>query len=244
MQFYIPPFFPGLPPSIPSLLSSYLLPYTSPLSLAPGSFASLSRFGWSPSIPRLFICPQISEKQWQTHNSIMWTKTWRTLSFDSPFFQRHQRSIWTPRRCSEEWCVLREEEEVEERMRCREFIDWWCSLTFHVCHQSQKLTRATVSPFSRRLKKDAAVKVKVMMSSSLWGVRQKIKKPLTGVRGRGHSSHLVCRTSGFLLLSPPPPSPSHLHGAFLFRASSESHGCRAQMLPSSRFHSNPHSAAV
>lgn len=26
----------------------------------------------------------------------------------------------------------------------------------------------------------------------------------------------MCRTSGFLLLGPPPPSPSHLHGAFLF----------------------------
>lgn len=42
------------------------------------------------------------------------------------------------------------------------------------------------------------------------------ENPLTSVRGRGHSSHLVCRTSGFLLLCPPPPSPSHLHGGFLF----------------------------
>lgn len=44
----------------------------------------------------------------------------------------------------------------------------------------------------------------------------KKKNPLTSVRGRGHSSHLVCRTSGFLLLGPPPPSPSRLHGGFLF----------------------------
>lgn len=43
----------------------------------------------------------------------------------------------------------------------------------------------------------------------------KDESPLTSVRGRGHSSHLVCRTSGFLLLSPPPPSPSRLHGGFL-----------------------------
>jgi len=53
------------------------------------------------------------------------------------------------------------------------------------------------------------------------GVQQKDESPLTSVRGRGHSSHLVCsRTSGFLLLSPPPPSPSRLHGGFLFLASS------------------------
>ena len=43
----------------------------------------------------------------------------------------------------------------------------------------------------------------------------KDESPLTSVRGRGHSSHLVCRTSGFLLLRPPPPSPSRLHGGFL-----------------------------
>lgn len=44
----------------------------------------------------------------------------------------------------------------------------------------------------------------------------KDENPLTSVRGRGHSSHLVCRTSGLLLLHPPPPSPSRLHGGFLF----------------------------
>lgn len=41
------------------------------------------------------------------------------------------------------------------------------------------------------------------------------ENPLTGVRSRGHSSHLVCRTSGFLFLCPPPPSPSRLHGESL-----------------------------
>lgn len=44
----------------------------------------------------------------------------------------------------------------------------------------------------------------------------KDENPLTSVRGRGHSSHLVCRTSGLLLLCPPPPSPSRLHDGFLF----------------------------
>lgn len=48
------------------------------------------------------------------------------------------------------------------------------------------------------------------------GEPAKNENPLTSVRDRGHSSHLVCRTSGFLLLCPPPPSPPRLHGGFLF----------------------------
>lgn len=62
---------------------------------------------------------------------------------------------------------------------------------------------------------DAASERAVMKGEPAARCATKDESPLTSVRGRGHSSHLVCRTSGFLLLRPPPPSPSRLHGGFL-----------------------------
>lgn len=84
--------------------------------------------------------------------------------------------------------------------------------TFHMSFSAQTVAASTVGCSLRRailaLNLGAVAK-----GAHVW--RGAGEKPLTSVRGRGHSSHLVCRTSGFLFLGPPPPSPSRLHGESL-----------------------------